>query len=38
MCILAELDTQRKSLLEKGEEVPRHMVEPLFEELMAGRV
>jgi hypothetical protein len=38
MCILAELDTQRKSLLKKGEEVPSHMVQPLFEELMAGRV
>jgi hypothetical protein len=36
--ILAELDTQRKSLLEKGEEVLSHMVEPSFEELMAGRV
>ena len=38
MHILAELDTQRKALLEKGEEVPSHMVEPSFEELMAGRV
>jgi hypothetical protein len=38
MCILAELDTQRKALLKKGEEVPSHMVEPTFEELMAGRV
>jgi hypothetical protein len=38
MCILAELDTQRKALLKKGEEVPSHMVKPLFEELMAGRV
>jgi hypothetical protein len=25
-------------LLEKGEEVPSHMVKPSFEELMAGRV
>jgi hypothetical protein len=32
------LETQRKALLEKGEEVPSHMVEPSFEELMAGRV
>jgi hypothetical protein len=38
MHILAELDTQRKALLEKGEEVPSHMVEPSFEELMTGRV
>jgi hypothetical protein len=38
MHILAELETQRKALLEKGEEVPSHMVEPSFEELMAGRV
>ena len=38
MHILAELDTQRKALLKKGEEVPSHMVEPSFEELMAGRV
>jgi hypothetical protein len=38
MHILAELDTQRKALLEKGEEVPSHMVEPSFEELMAARV
>jgi hypothetical protein len=38
MCILAELDKQRKALLEKGEEVPSHMVKPLFEELMARRV
>jgi hypothetical protein len=38
MHILAELDTQRKALLEKGEEVPSHMVKPSFEELMAGRV
>jgi hypothetical protein len=38
MRILAELDTQRKALLKKGEEVPSHMVEPSFEELMAGRV
>jgi hypothetical protein len=36
--ILAELETQRKALLEKREEVPSHMVEPSFEELMAGRV
>jgi hypothetical protein len=27
-----------KTLLEKGEEVLSHMVKPLFEELMAGRV
>jgi hypothetical protein len=38
MRILAELDTERKALLKKGEEVPSHMVESLFEELMAGRV
>jgi hypothetical protein len=38
MHILAELDTQRKGLLKKGEEIPSHMVEPSFEELMAGRV
>ena len=38
MHILAELDTQRKALLEKGEEVLSHMVEPSFEELIAGRV
>jgi hypothetical protein len=38
MHILAELETQRKALLKKGEEVPSHMVEPSFEELMAGRV
>jgi hypothetical protein len=38
MHILAELDTQRKALFEKGEEVPSHMVEPSFEELMADRV
>jgi hypothetical protein len=38
MNILAELDTQRKALLEKGEEVLSHMVELSFEELMAGRV
>jgi hypothetical protein len=38
MCILAELNTQRKALLKKGEDVPSHMVEPSFEELMAGRV
>jgi hypothetical protein len=38
MHILAELDTQRKALLKKGEDVPSHMVEPSFEELMAGRV
>jgi hypothetical protein len=38
MHFLAELETQRKALLEKGEEVPSHMVEPSFEELMAGRV
>ena len=38
MHILAELDTQRKALLKKGEEVPSHMVEPSFEELMASRV
>jgi hypothetical protein len=38
MHILAELDTQRKALLKKGEEVPSHMVKPSFEELMAGRV
>jgi hypothetical protein len=38
MHILAELDTQRKALLEKGEEVLSHMVKPSFEELMAGRV
>jgi hypothetical protein len=38
MHILAELDTQRKALLRKGEEVPSHMVEPSFKELMAGRV
>jgi hypothetical protein len=38
MHILAELETQRKALLKKGEEVPSHMVKPSFEELMAGRV
>jgi hypothetical protein len=38
MHILAELDTKRKVLLEKGEEVLSHMVKPLFKELMAGRV
>jgi hypothetical protein len=38
MHILAELDTQRKALLKKGEEVPSHMVKPSFEELIAGRV
>jgi hypothetical protein len=38
MRILAELDAQRKALLKKGEDVPSHMVKPLFEELMAGRV
>jgi hypothetical protein len=38
MHILAELETQRKALLEKGGEVLSHMVEPSFEELMAGRV
>jgi hypothetical protein len=38
MHILAELDTLRKTLLKKGEEVPSHIVEPSFEELMAGRV
>jgi hypothetical protein len=38
MHILAELHTQRKASLEKGEEVPSHMVELSFEELMAGRV
>jgi hypothetical protein len=36
--ILAELETQRKALLEKGEEFPSHMVKPPFEELMAGSV
>jgi hypothetical protein len=38
MHILTELDTQRKALLEKGDNVLSDMVEPLFEELMAGRV
>jgi hypothetical protein len=38
MHVLPELDTQRKAFLEKGEEVPSHMVKPSFEELMAGRV
>jgi hypothetical protein len=40
MHILAELelDTQRKALLKKGEEVLSHIVEPSFQELMAGRV
>jgi hypothetical protein len=38
MCILAELDTQRKALFKKGEDVLTHMAKPLFEELMAGRV
>jgi hypothetical protein len=38
MHILAELDTQKKALLKKGEEVPSHMVKLSFEELMAGRV
>jgi hypothetical protein len=38
MHILAELETQRKALLKKGEEVPSHMVELSFEKLMAGRV
>jgi hypothetical protein len=38
ICILVELDTQRKSLLEKGEEVPSYMVKLMLEELMAGRV
>jgi hypothetical protein len=37
MCILAELDTQRKALLKKGEKVLSHMVKLLFEEVMAGR-
>jgi hypothetical protein len=27
-----------KTIVQKGEEVPSHMLEPLFEELMAGRV
>jgi hypothetical protein len=38
MYILAELHTQRKGFLKKGEENLSHMVEPSFEELMAGRV
>jgi hypothetical protein len=38
MHILAELNTQRKALLKKGEEVLSHIVEPSFEELMTGRV
>jgi hypothetical protein len=38
MHILAELDSQRKALPKKGEEVPSHIVEPSFEELMVGRV
>jgi hypothetical protein len=38
MHILTELDTMRKALVEKGEEVTSHMVEPSFEELLAGRV
>jgi hypothetical protein len=40
MHILAklELDTQRKALLKKGEEVLSQMVEPSFQELIAGRV
>jgi len=33
----AELDMQRKALLEKGEEVPSHMLEPTLEEFLAGR-
>jgi hypothetical protein len=32
MCILAELDTQRKALHKKGEDVPSHMVEPSLED------
>jgi hypothetical protein len=38
MHILSELDTLRKALLKKGKEVPSHMVESSFQELMAGRV
>jgi hypothetical protein len=38
MCIFSEFYTQRKALLKKGEEVPSHMVQLPFEELMAGRV
>jgi hypothetical protein len=39
MRILAESDTQRKALFERGGgDVPSHMVKLSFEELMAGRV